>query len=361
MKKINLFAAVTACVLSFGIVTGIAFAQATSTLPDPGTTPDSPFYFLKTWREQIQLFFTFNAEQKAQQYIHLSEVRLAEYKKMIEQGKTDIAQKVLDKYQEQLDRATEKAKELKDKGKDIKDITSKIEESVAKHSEVLKENLDKVPEAVKRGIENAIENSKKGIEQMRERLVGGDKDEHGCIGSAGYSWCAEKQKCLRVWEEQCTASSTAVDTSGWKTYKNEKYGFEFRAPSDWIVEKTDDSSFRLIKSTNKDELNWWEYNIKATKDYKNFKYYNTKNGKWGYLNLENNHFVEPEISATTQEGESIFLLYVGFVPFPIWFIPYSSTEVVVAISARGDFMGPEHFKDFLSTVKFISPGTPEAE
>ncbi len=35
------------------------------------------------------------------------------------------------------------------------------------------------------------------------QLVGGDKDEHGCIGSAGYSWCEAKQKCLRIWEEDC--------------------------------------------------------------------------------------------------------------------------------------------------------------
>lgn len=34
-------------------------------------------------------------------------------------------------------------------------------------------------------------------------LVGGDRDEHGCIGSAGYSWCAPKNKCLRIWEEKC--------------------------------------------------------------------------------------------------------------------------------------------------------------
>ena len=34
-------------------------------------------------------------------------------------------------------------------------------------------------------------------------IVGGDRDEHGCIGSAGYSWCESKQKCLRVWEESC--------------------------------------------------------------------------------------------------------------------------------------------------------------
>ncbi len=37
-------------------------------------------------------------------------------------------------------------------------------------------------------------------------IVGGDRDEHGCIGSAGYSWCEPKQKCLRIWEEACYTS-----------------------------------------------------------------------------------------------------------------------------------------------------------
>ncbi|MGB6881870.1 MAG: hypothetical protein WBD86_01015 [Microgenomates group bacterium] len=36
-----------------------------------------------------------------------------------------------------------------------------------------------------------------------EKIIGGDKDEHGCIGSAGYTWCESKQKCLREWEEPC--------------------------------------------------------------------------------------------------------------------------------------------------------------
>ncbi len=40
-------------------------------------------------------------------------------------------------------------------------------------------------------------------EIINEPLVGGDRDEHGCIGSAGYTWCETKQKCLRVWEEDC--------------------------------------------------------------------------------------------------------------------------------------------------------------
>jgi hypothetical protein len=35
------------------------------------------------------------------------------------------------------------------------------------------------------------------------QLVGGDRDVHGCIPSAGYSWCEAEQKCLRIWEESC--------------------------------------------------------------------------------------------------------------------------------------------------------------
>lgn len=34
-------------------------------------------------------------------------------------------------------------------------------------------------------------------------MPGSDRDEHGCIGSAGYTWCEIKQKCLRTWEESC--------------------------------------------------------------------------------------------------------------------------------------------------------------
>lgn len=31
-------------------------------------------------------------------------------------------------------------------------------------------------------------------------LVGGDKDAHGCIASAGYTYSIVRQECIRVWE-----------------------------------------------------------------------------------------------------------------------------------------------------------------
>jgi len=44
-------------------------------------------------------------------------------------------------------------------------------------------------------------------------MPGSDRDSHGCIGSAGYAWCEAKQKCLREWEEPCTAGSSVIPTT----------------------------------------------------------------------------------------------------------------------------------------------------
>jgi len=40
-----------------------------------------------------------------------------------------------------------------------------------------------------------------------QKLVGGDRDEHGCIGSAGYVWSTEKQQCIRPWEQKDNGES----------------------------------------------------------------------------------------------------------------------------------------------------------
>lgn len=34
----------------------------------------------------------------------------------------------------------------------------------------------------------------------KPKLIGGDKDIHGCIGTAGFKWCAKTNKCERPWE-----------------------------------------------------------------------------------------------------------------------------------------------------------------
>ncbi|HLO78912.1 MAG TPA: hypothetical protein VK196_20840 [Magnetospirillum sp.] len=54
-------------------------------------------------------------------------------------------------------------------------------------------------------------------------IVGADRDSHGCIGSAGYSWCAAEGECVRSWElarklslEEGEAAFTRYCTTGRK-------------------------------------------------------------------------------------------------------------------------------------------------
>ena len=38
------------------------------------------------------------------------------------------------------------------------------------------------------------------LDSVSNSIVGNDKDIHGCIPSAGYSWCERTKQCERPWE-----------------------------------------------------------------------------------------------------------------------------------------------------------------
>jgi hypothetical protein len=39
------------------------------------------------------------------------------------------------------------------------------------------------------------------------QIAGGDVDEHGCRGSAGYEWCEPLKQCIRSWITDCPENS----------------------------------------------------------------------------------------------------------------------------------------------------------
>lgn len=67
-----------------------------------------------------------------------------------------------------------------------------------------------------------------GTCQMSEStppIVGGDKDTHGCIGSAGYSWDDSMQSCIRSWEYQPTVDwAYARKITKYNSVSEFKYG-----------------------------------------------------------------------------------------------------------------------------------------
>ncbi len=61
------------------------------------------------------------------------------------------------------------------------------------------------------------------------KIIGGEKDAHGCLIAAGYSWCEQKQKCLRTWEERCADTDVLINT----TDQNGTDGYEFKYPKNF--------------------------------------------------------------------------------------------------------------------------------
>jgi putative lipoprotein len=60
---------------------------------------------------------------------------------------------------------------------------------------------DQAYPVITRGHPSEVQLLLKRVEaQLPASTPGGDRDEHGCIHSAGYSWCAKEGKCLRPWE-----------------------------------------------------------------------------------------------------------------------------------------------------------------
>jgi len=53
-------------------------------------------------------------------------------------------------------------------------------------------------------------------------VIGGDRDEYGCLTAAGYTWCEDKNKCLQTWEEPCNNEGSNTKSTAGTVVVNEK-------------------------------------------------------------------------------------------------------------------------------------------
>jgi hypothetical protein len=90
-----------------------AFASEAQTLPDPGITPDSPFYFMDKWGQQISLAFTFGAENKAQKLMLYADERMAEIETMMVQNKIKEAGEAAGEHKYCLETAIKNLEQVK--------------------------------------------------------------------------------------------------------------------------------------------------------------------------------------------------------------------------------------------------------
>ncbi len=119
------------------------------------------------------------------------------------------------------------------------------------------------------------------------QIVGNDRDSHGCIWSAWYSWSAVEKKCIRPWEKKVTSR-------------------ELLQSGTWV-----------LKTFNGKAISW-TWTLTFEKNSFNAKLCNTLNGQYGVL--KNTIFLR-KVMATRMYCEGEFM--------PI--------ESILSISARLTF------------------------
>ena len=91
--------------------------------------------------------------------------------------------------------------------------------------------------------------------QNNPTIVGGDRDEHNCIGSAGYQWSMLKKECIRIFEAGIRLDAVAPDLnktfSAFVVFKSETDN----AQAEMYIPNVKDSI--LLKKVKKgNEVSW---------------------------------------------------------------------------------------------------------
>lgn len=175
MRKIKLLALMVAVGSFFFFASFVLAQEATPTasgteIYTPRLLPDNPLYFLKSWKERVELFLAQTPEAKAEKYTELATRRIAEAKMMIRKNKHQFVAKLMEKHDENLGKAKEKIKEAQEKGRDIERVLAIVAEATSQHLNILAEVYEKVPESAKSAIEKAIEVSSRGKERALEAI-----------------------------------------------------------------------------------------------------------------------------------------------------------------------------------------------
>lgn len=158
-------------ILGIFLLAGVTFAQ-TETLPSAGITPDSPFYFLDTFGEQVQLFFAFSPAAKVETATKIAGEKVAEAKAMEDAGDVSAALEAAGRYGEMASLAAANLAEAAKSGEgfDVA-LAELVSRATSIHLEVLTGVLEKVPEqAQKTAIGQALENSEKVAETALKAL-----------------------------------------------------------------------------------------------------------------------------------------------------------------------------------------------
>ena len=171
MKNIVLFLAtlffpVMVFASTTAAVTSVAAPNATETpepvqyeLPYPGMLPNNPLYVLKQTRDWILDKLIVDPVKKTEFYILQGDKRLAMGMQLNAGGNGVLAEQTISKGEKYMNSAVQSLLTLKTQGKDVPAyITDHLTQSLAKHSEVLVNEIAKTTDAtLKSGLTGSLD------------------------------------------------------------------------------------------------------------------------------------------------------------------------------------------------------------
>jgi len=173
MRKVSILLLFCTLALTF-CFPGVAYALGDEELPDPGITPDSPFYFADKWGKQISLMFTFKAENKVQKALRYADERLAEIDAMIAKNKIKEATRATNEYQNCLETATQNMEQARLKGVDVSEAVALMSE---KHLGFLGDSAGDIPEDARAVLAQTRERAMVSQETALKSMAQGDPEK----------------------------------------------------------------------------------------------------------------------------------------------------------------------------------------
>ncbi len=156
MNKIRISMVSIVLVISL-LLGGTAYAQDEE-LPDPGITPDSPFYFLDNLGKKLGLIFAFDDEAKVKKALEYAEERLAEAQAMALKNKLEEMTQAAGEYEQFMAMVNERMQAAVQNNASS-NVSERVALAAQKHTAVMDRVRDRVPEEGKEALDRVRERS----------------------------------------------------------------------------------------------------------------------------------------------------------------------------------------------------------
>ncbi len=138
-------------------------------LPYPGLLPDNPLYALKQFRDWLLDKLIVDPVKKAEFYILQGDKRLSMGILLAAKGNSALSEQIISKGEKYMSNAVDALLSLKSQGKDVPAyIVDHLTKALAKHVEVLQEQVAKAADSQKAALTGSLELAKKLQEKLSQ-------------------------------------------------------------------------------------------------------------------------------------------------------------------------------------------------